>query len=132
MQKTIPTPVIRQDDYQLLSSYIDKNVFLSAIERNNVQKLKGELERSQVVNTDEFPGDTVRLYSRVKIRTEERGDTMEMTLVPPGEVDRKANKISILAPISIALLGFRQGQRVTWKMPTGLRTYTILEVYNDR
>ncbi len=123
-------PILRCDDYQFLSQYLDGRIYASHVDRSNAQKLRSELKRARVVSPLEFPGDVIRLNSRVSVRNEERNDVMELVLVTPDKVNQKQNLISVMAPISIALLGFRQGQRITWKMPTGLRTYTILQVDN--
>ena len=56
---------------------------------------------------------------------------MELTIVTPDRANIKEKKISIMAPIGTALIGFRQGQKVKWKVPSGNKMFTILEVSND-
>jgi regulator of nucleoside diphosphate kinase len=56
---------------------------------------------------------------------------MELMLVTPDKADIKERKISIMAPIGTALIGFRQGQKVNWQVPAGKKTFTIMEVIND-
>ncbi|WP_315818658.1 GreA/GreB family elongation factor [Paraflavitalea speifideaquila] len=43
----------------------------------------------------------------------------------------KARKVSVVAPVGAALIGFRQGQKVSWQVPAGKKTFTILEVINE-
>jgi regulator of nucleoside diphosphate kinase len=57
---------------------------------------------------------------------------MEFMLVTPDKADIKAKRISIMAPIGTALIGFRKGQQVNWQVPAGKRTFTILEVINEQ
>jgi len=52
-------------------------------------------------------------------------------LVMPGAADIRQRKISIMAPIGTALLGFRQGQVVRWQVPSGRKKFTIVEVANQ-
>lgn len=49
----------------------------------------------------------------------------------PPMADIKTKKISILTPMAAALIGFKQGDSVKWKMPSGLKTYNVLEVHNQ-
>jgi regulator of nucleoside diphosphate kinase len=51
-----------------------------------------------------------------------------LTIVMPPHADIKQKKISILTPMAAALIGFRKGDEVEWKMPSGLKKYKILEV----
>jgi regulator of nucleoside diphosphate kinase len=48
--------------------------------------------------------------------------------VLPGRADIRQRKISVLSPIGTALIGFRKGQQVQWKVPAGKRTFTIVDV----
>ena len=54
-----------------------------------------------------------------------------MMIVTPDKANIKEKKISIMAPIGTALIGFRQGQKVKWKVPSGHKIFTILNVVND-
>ena len=52
-------------------------------------------------------------------------------LVTPDKADIKQRRISVMAPIGTALIGFRQGEKVKWQVPAGKKTFTIMEVIND-
>jgi len=56
---------------------------------------------------------------------------MELMIVTPDKADIKKRQISIMAPLGTALIGFRQGQKVKWQVPSGKKTFTIMEVIND-
>jgi len=83
------------------------------------------------VSKEDFPIDVVRLNSTVKVRAEDQDDLMELMLVTPDKADIKKRKISIMAPIGAALIGFRQGEKVKWSVPGGKKTFTIVEVINE-
>ena len=53
-----------------------------------------------------------------------------LTLVTSDKADIKQRKISVLAPIGTALIGFRKGQQVAWHVPSGKKTFTIVDVSN--
>jgi regulator of nucleoside diphosphate kinase len=123
--------VLRKDDYEVLISYLNKGQSNTAFDRKNVEELKNELKKARLVTTDNFPKDVVRLNSKVKIKADNKDEIMELILVTPDKADIKEKKISIMAPIGTALIGFRQGQKVKWQVPSGKKTFTIMEVIND-
>jgi len=48
--------------------------------------------------------------------------------VYPSFANPAKNRISILAPIGMALLGYQTGDVVEWKVPAGMRRLKIEEV----
>jgi regulator of nucleoside diphosphate kinase len=131
MKKITNNLVIRKDDYLLMISYLDNARKHSSFDKQNAEELTAELKKAILVAKDDFPNDVVGLNSKVRIRTEGKGEEMELTLVTPDKANIKEKKISIMAPIGTALIGFRQGQKVKWKVPAGNKTFTILEVNNN-
>jgi regulator of nucleoside diphosphate kinase len=53
------------------------------------------------------------------VRDEETGRQWEMMLVYPDEADPGSSKISILAPVGVAVLGLKVGDRIEWPLPNG-------------
>ena len=131
MQKINNQLVLRLDDYKLLMAYFNNWQGTTVVERKSTQVLQEELKRARLVEKKDFPADAVRLNSRVTIKAEGRQDVMELVLVMPDKADMKARKVSVAAPVGAALIGFRQGQQVSWQVPAGKRTFTILEVKNE-
>ena len=130
MKEIKNTLVLRKDDYTLLSSYLNNMRIQSSFDRQNAEELSAELKKATVVNNDDFPHDVVGLNSKVRIKTEGKHEEMELIIVTPEKANIKETKISIMAPIGTALIGFRRGQKVKWKVPSGNKTFTILEVNN--
>jgi regulator of nucleoside diphosphate kinase len=56
------------------------------------------------------------------------GERHELTLVLPRESDAGTGRVSVLAPLGTALLGYRVGDEIEWLMPGGLRRLRIEEV----
>jgi regulator of nucleoside diphosphate kinase len=123
--------LIRKDDYSLLISYLDNARRQPTFDRRNADELTSELKKATLVNRNDFPGDVVGLNSKVRIKAEGKSEEMEFMIVIPDRANIKEKKISIMAPMGTALIGFRQGQKVKWKVPGGRKTFTILEVSND-
>jgi regulator of nucleoside diphosphate kinase len=132
MQNINSQLVLRRDDYSLLISYLSGVRGKTALDRQNARDLHAELKKAKLVNIDDFPLDVVRLNSTVRIKAEDKDEIMELKLVTPDKADIKRKRISIMAPIGTALIGFRRGQKVKWLVPAGKRTFTILEVMNEQ
>jgi len=49
-------------------------------------------------------------------------------LVFPERADSTNGKISILAPVGTAVLGYRIGDTVEWKVPTGVEKVRVEEI----
>ena len=131
MKKTNNRLVLLIDDYKLLVSYLNGGRSKTAFDRRNAEDLQAELKKAKVVHKDDFPADVVRLNSKVIIKADGKDEGIELMLVTPDKADIKEKRISIMAPIGTALIGFRQGQKVKWQVPAGKKTFTIVEVIND-
>lgn len=131
MQKINKELVLRTDDYKLLISYLNGRSGKTAFDPRNAEELLAELKKARLVNKEEFPLDVVRINSTVRVKAEDKDEIMEFKLVTPDRANIKERRISVMAPIGTALIGFRKGQQVKWQMPSGKKTFTILEVINE-
>ena len=68
------------------------------------------------------------MNSRVRLKDLNSGDERIYTLVFPTEADVTQNKISILAPVGTAMLGYRVGDKIDWPVPSGMKTFRIEEI----
>lgn len=93
-----------------------------------IQKLEEELLRAHIVPADEIPQDVVTMHSRVLLTDLDSGEKLECTLVFPHQADTRQNKISVLAPIGTAMLGYRAGDTFAWQVPRGTRRMRITRV----
>jgi len=123
--------ILTKDDHKLLLSYLKGAKDKKTFDHRNAEDLHHELKRAYLVKKEDFPQDVVRINSIVRVKMEGKNDIMELILVTPDKADIREMKISVLAPIGTALLGFRKGQRVQWQVPAGSRTFEILEVKNE-
>ncbi|WP_207426705.1 GreA/GreB family elongation factor [Pedobacter sp. SYSU D00535] len=116
--------VILKKDEEILKTHLAK----SQLSDFNKNKLASELENAQIVKDGVLPPDVVCIDSEVEIMAVEGKQKFRFQLVMPAEANMKKNKISVFAPIGIALLGNKVGARVQWEMPNGLQTFEILKV----
>ena len=94
----------------------------------HLAKLDAELNRGTIVDPTEVPPDVITMNSRVKLLDLDTGEEMIFTLVFPADADIMASKISVLAPIGTAMLGYRVGDKFTWEVPDGERTLQVKEL----
>lgn len=96
--------------------------------REELEDLTRELIRGGEVASDQVPHDVVTMNSTVRLTDVESGSTHIYTIVFPDDADYEKGKISILAPLATALLGYRVGDVVDWEMPRGRRRVRIDEI----
>jgi regulator of nucleoside diphosphate kinase len=97
----------------------------------HLEELAGELERARIAEAADTPPDLIGLDSRVRLLDMASGRHQELTLVLPRESDPGAGRISVLAPLGTALIGYRAGDVVEWRMPGGLRRMRIENVWRE-
>jgi regulator of nucleoside diphosphate kinase len=100
----------------------------SARDDGHLDELALEIERALVLEPQQVPADVVTMHARVGVLDVATGERRELVLVYPSESDIAANRVSVLAPLGTALLGYRKGDEVEWQMPGGLRRLRIESV----
>ena len=98
------------------------------MDRPHLETLRAELDRAKTVDLAALAPDVVTMNSTVRIRERDSDRTMLLTLVFPELANPELNRISVIAPLGAALLGYRAGDRVSFNVPTGTRTCEIMEV----
>jgi regulator of nucleoside diphosphate kinase len=95
-------------------------------DREDLVLLGEELDRAVEVEPSAVPPDVVTLNSTVRVTDlENDGVAMDYTIVMPGEANYETGKISVLAPLGTALLGYRVGDEIEWEVPRGVRRLRI-------
>jgi regulator of nucleoside diphosphate kinase len=130
MQKTKKRLLLSKEDYSVIIANLKGTFGKFTFNRKEAADLETELKKARLVDKQDLPEDVVRLNSSVTIKDEEQGRIFHLTVVPPGRADIKQKKISVMSPIGAALIGYQKGRSVTWKVPAGRKTFTILDVIN--
>lgn len=115
--------ILSKEDYRSITQHVTPSD-----QTDNTMSLAYELSRASVVEKDQVPGDRVRLNAWVEIEDLDSKIKTRLTIVDPSGADMKQQKVSFLTPIGSALIGFKVGDQVEWKMPAGLKKYKILAV----
>ncbi len=95
--------------------------------RRSLERLPEELKTARLVPNKEMPSDVVRLQSKVAIvDPDNKLHTFE--IVTPGRSNIVENRLSILAPMGLALYGYAEGDVVKWQFPSGEQEILIVRV----
>src|SRR4051794_39943035 len=94
---------------------------------SDLEILEQELDRAEVVSPEAIPRDVVTMNSEVRLEDLDSGEIQRYRLVFPNQF-RWDNSVSVLAPIGTALLGYRVGDVIEWRVPKGVRRLRVLEI----
>jgi regulator of nucleoside diphosphate kinase len=120
--------IMNAADHEELSCAIVAAGKLSDRARAEITALQSELARAEIVAPDEVPPDVITMNSRAELLDLDTNERMEFTLVFPAEADIEEGKISILAPLGTAMLGYRVGDEFEWAVPYGYRRLRVTQI----
>lgn len=120
--------VMTEDDVERLRNVLVGVGQRQAKDRQHLEQLTEELDRARVVPPNEIPPDVVTMNSEVALRDLDTGEEMVFTVVFPSEANVDQRKVSVLAPLGTAVLGYRTGDSIEWRVPGGTRRIRIENV----
>jgi regulator of nucleoside diphosphate kinase len=112
----------------------DKQRFLVASERAmnswatyapHLKFFRRRMRQSKAVAPEEVPGDVITMNSRFALRDDRTDQTICYTLVYPEHEAPHFGRVSVLAPMGMALYGARVGDEVVWMSATGPEVATV-------
>lgn len=120
--------IIEKKEYDFLKQIMSlAKYYKDTSYKASIFKLNEELKDAKIVSNEKMPEDVIRLNSLVTIETPY---AVERTyqIVTPEKGDIRKDKISVLAPMGLALFGYAQGDNITWTFPLGESHIKIKEV----
>lgn len=123
-----PIPTFTAAEYQLLRNLAKKSITSS--NAKDMTLLNGELDRAVIIKDGVIEKNIIRINSFVTIEDLSAKRQMKFQIVLPSLANVKDNKVSILAPLSIAIIGFKENDQVEWELPAGTKTLKIITVEN--
>jgi len=94
----------------------------------HLEHLEDELDDAKVVEPKDIPSDIVTMNSVVRIKDLDTDEEKTFALVLPDKAKMSENRLSIMAPIGAALIGYREGDEIEWKIPSGIKKFQIAEI----
>ena len=102
-----------------------------AMQRNPdlADRLFDEISRARIVARAKMPANVVSIGSTVTYRDETTGLEKSVTLTFPENADISCQRVSLMTPIGVALLGLAEGAEFFWDTRDDQRrTLTVIRV----
>ncbi len=97
-----------------------------------LEKLAHKLEDSLIVDEEEMPKDIVRLNSILTLKSVSNSSTMPLQIVIPMNENIRKQKLSVLSPLPVVLMGYSEGDLVKLAFThEQARAYVIQKVEQD-
>lgn len=92
-------------------------------------ELTHELDRARILPEGRVSPDHARIGSQIVYRDESTKRETTVTLVWPQDADIEKNRISVMTPIGVALIGMAAERSIDWTTRSGdVKRMTVLEV----
>jgi regulator of nucleoside diphosphate kinase len=122
---------ISEFDHQRLQEMMAQGRRINFRANKHLRDLQMELDRAEVLPADQVPQSVITMESTARLLDLDTERETEFTLVFPDDADPDENKISVLAPIGVAMLGYREGDEFNWETPEGIRRLRVVKVVNQ-
>jgi regulator of nucleoside diphosphate kinase len=119
---------ITRTDQERLEKLIQTEEEFAPGSKTHLEELKSELKRAVIIEPQDIPSDVITMRSQVLLKDLRSGEEMICTLVYPDEADMLERKISVLAPIGMAILGYRESDKVEWEIPGGIALLAVEKI----
>lgn len=90
--------------------------------------LRTELNRAVIVPDETLPPTVVRIGSTVRVQDLRTGEIESYAVTLPERADPDQGRVSVMAPLGLAVLGYAIGDEFDWATPGGNRHLRILNV----
>lgn len=115
-------------DARRLSSLVEGSRSTDHRDAGCADRLESHLEDAEVVPASLAGRDVVTMNSQVEVADLDTDETVTFTLVFPRNANAGEARISVLAPLGMAVLGRQPGNEFTWPFPAGERRLIVRRV----
>lgn len=107
-------------DKERLQKLIETEREFAVGDKNYLEDLDIELGKANILRPEEIPNNVITMNSKFILKYLDDEEVVTYTLVYPEMADVAENRISVLAPIGTAVLGYCIGDTLEWKIPNGV------------
>ncbi|GEC71301.1 regulator of nucleoside diphosphate kinase [Flavobacterium flevense] len=125
-----PTPILTLTDYNMLRELTKKAKDTSNI--REIALLTQELDRAIIKKEDVLDETIIRINSHVVVEDVKIQKQMSIQIVMPSQSNIKEGRVSVLAPLCVAIIGFKENDEVEWQLPSGIKTLKVIAVKNSK
>ena len=119
------TRQITHDDLRHLEALVAGASSRRTLDADGFQRLDEELAEAEPVAPDEVDDDVVTMGAAVDVTDLDSGERIGLSLVFPRQANAESHRISVLAPLGLAVLGRRKGDVVEYEVPGGRKRLRV-------
>lgn len=119
--------VITENDYQRLMGII-RLTSVKHTEQDLADKLLKSLNDAKMLKQEDIASNVITMNSRVKLKDLTSKREAEITITYPQDAEPRERRVSILSEIGLALLGRKENELVSWRIPNGLGRFEISKI----
>ncbi len=121
--------ITAQDKERLLDCLAELQETADERELPHIEYLDKELSRAAIIaDPAATPNDVITMRSQVKLRNLGNESQIECTLVYPSECAPEEGRVSVLAPLGAAMLGYKVGDTFEVALPKGTTQYRVEKI----
>lgn len=122
-----PKLILSKKDFQKLSALV------ASQRADLVKDLEEEIERAVILPEGDVPEDVVSMNSSVVVKDLRSGAEQLYRLVFPHEANASEGRISVLAPLGVALIGLRVNDEYEFLAPNErLRGFRVVAISSSK
>lgn len=118
---------ITENDYQRLMGLVQFST-IKTTEQTVVDRLVKNLNEAKMLKQEDIADNVVTMNSRVILKDLTSKREAEITITYPQDAEPRERRVSILSEIGLALLGRKENEMVSWRIPKGIGSFEITKV----
>ena len=118
---------ITVNDYQRLMGFVELASFRTKMPVVT-NKLIARLDTATLFQKNEIARNVITMNSRVKLKYLTTNRVAEITITYPPDADPRERRVSVFSEIGLALLGQRENDIVSWRVPKGMGSFQVEKV----
>jgi regulator of nucleoside diphosphate kinase len=123
---TTMTIITTDDHHRLLR--LSRVYTTPGVQANHFHSLQDKLRSAKQIASQEIAANVITMNSTALIRDVHSGRQTEITVTYPERAAHKNGFVSIFSPMGLALLGQKERDVVSWRIPSGQGIFEIVKV----
>lgn len=119
---------ITELDYSRLCNLINSVKDKRTVELKNIDALGTEIKRAEKIDSKLIDPEFITMNSLLEVRDMDTNKIMILKLVYPANADFKKGCVSVLSPLGSALIGYKEGDTISFEVPKGIKKIKINKV----
>lgn len=118
---------ITQNDYQRLMACMSMTSLKTSMPAVT-DRLVQRLGKAKLLSQKDIGKTVVTMNSRVKLKDLRSSREVEITITYPQDAEPRERRVSVFSEIGVALLGRKENDVVSWKIPNGVGQFQVDKV----